>query len=134
MGRIIKRYGNRKLYDTRESRYITLEEIAGYVRDGEDVTVIENETGADQTSVAFAQIILEEERRKGGILSVPLLRTLIRDGEQAIRSFTEGMGRGVSAISDLGEFATRHVQSLVGLGGGEGLGNGAAKEDHKPIE
>lgn len=132
MGRIVKRYGNRKLYDTRESRYITLDEIAGYVRDGEDVTVIENETGADQTAVAFAQIILEEERRKGGILSIPLLRTLIRDGEQAVRAITEGMGRGVSAIGDLGEFATRRVQSLVGLG--DGLGNGAAKEDHKPIE
>jgi polyhydroxyalkanoate synthesis repressor PhaR len=132
MGRIIKRYGNRKLYDTRESRYITLDEIAGYVRDGEDVTVIENETGADQTSVAFAQIILEEERRKGGILSVPLLRTLIRDGEQALRAFAEGLGRGVSAIGGLGEFAAQRVQSLVGLG--DGLGNGSAKEDHKTLE
>jgi len=132
MGRIIKRYGNRKLYDTRESRYITLDEIAGYVRDGEDVTVIENETGADQTAVAFAQIILEEERRKGGILSVPLLRTLIRDGEQALRAITESMGRGVSVIGDIGDYASRRVQDLVGLG--DGLGNGAAKDDQKPVE
>jgi polyhydroxyalkanoate synthesis repressor PhaR len=126
MGRIIKRYGNRKLYDTRESRYITLDEIAGYVRDGEDVTVIENETGGDLTAVALAQIILEEERRKGGFLSVPFLRALVRDGEQAIRPLGDGLGMGA-------------VGSLEELGGGpgftgmeKGLVNGARPEP-KPV-
>ena len=62
--RIIKRYTNRKLYDKQESRYVTLEEIARLVRRGEDLKVIDNETDEDLTAVTFAQIILEEEKRK----------------------------------------------------------------------
>jgi polyhydroxyalkanoate synthesis repressor PhaR len=117
MGRIIKRYGNRKLYDTRESRYITLDEIAGYVREGEDVTVIENESGADLTAVSFAQILLEEERRKGdGFLSLPFLRQLIRGGEQALRDL---VGQGLGALEDVGGMASRKVQDVLGLGNGD---------------
>jgi polyhydroxyalkanoate synthesis repressor PhaR len=117
MGRIIKRYGNRKLYDTRESRYITLDEIAGYVREGEDVTVIENESGADLTAVAFAQILLEEERRRGdGFLSLPFLRQLIRGGEQALH---ELVGQGLGALESVGGMASRKVQDVLGLGNGD---------------
>ena len=87
MGRIVKRYGNRKLYDTRESRYITLDEVARYVRNGEEVTVIENRSGTEITSVAFAQIIVEEERRNSGFLPVGVLRQLICKGEQAFPGF-----------------------------------------------
>ena len=57
--RLIKRYGNRKLYDTSESRYITLDEIARLVRSGNDVKVIDNENGDDLTAITFAQIILD---------------------------------------------------------------------------
>ena len=129
MGRIIKRYGNRKLYDTRESRYITLDEIAGYVRGGEDVTVIENESGTDLTAVAFAQIILEEERRRGDeFLSLALLRQLIQGGEQALQGFVGQVGRSLEA---LGGVASRGVQGLVGIG--EPAGNGGIDE-HKTAE
>jgi polyhydroxyalkanoate synthesis repressor PhaR len=116
MGRIIKRYGNRKLYDTSESRYVTLEEIARYVRAGEDVTVIENETGEDLTSLAFAQIILEEERRKNGLLSLPVLRQLIQHGEQALRGMVAQVDRSMGAIGEMGERAGRRMQELVGMG------------------
>lgn len=119
MGRIIKRYGNRKLYDTRESRYITLDEVAGFVREGEEVTVVENATGTDLTCVAFAQILLEEERRKGGFLSLPLLRQLIRQGGptgEAIASEVHG------GVNGLGRFDI--------LGGAEGFGMGG----HKPVD
>lgn len=61
--RVIKRYVNRKLYDTRESRYVTLQEIAVIVREGEDVKVIDNATKEDLTNVTLAQIIYEEEKR-----------------------------------------------------------------------
>lgn len=116
MARIVKRYGNRKLYDTSESRYVTLEEIARYVRDGEDVTVIENETGEDLTALAFAQIILEEERRKSGLLSLPVLRQLIRHGEEAIEGIRAQVDRGIGTIGEIGERAGRRVQEIVGLG------------------
>jgi polyhydroxyalkanoate synthesis repressor PhaR len=72
MPRLVKRYSNRKLYDTSESRYVTLEEISRWVKAGEDVKIVENESGEDLTAVTFAQIILEEERKKNGYLSLPL--------------------------------------------------------------
>jgi polyhydroxyalkanoate synthesis repressor PhaR len=116
MGRIVKRYGNRKLYDTSESRYVTLEEIARYVRAGEDVTVIENETGEDLTALAFAQIILEEERRKSGLLSLPVLRQLIQHGEQALQGIVAQVDRGMGAIGGIGERAGRRMQEFVAMG------------------
>jgi polyhydroxyalkanoate synthesis repressor PhaR len=115
MARIIKRYGNRKLYDTSESRYVTLEEIARYVRDGEDVTVVENETGEDLTALAFAQIILEEERRKSGFLSLPVLRQLVQHGEEALQGIRAQVDRSMGAIGEIGERAGRRVQEIVGL-------------------
>ncbi len=123
MGRVIKRYGNRKLYDTRESRYITLDEIAGYVREGEEVSVIENQTGTDLTVVAFAQIILEEERRRGdGFLSLAFLRQLIRNGEQ----LPEGLvGKVAPMVDAMGGMTGRGAQEIVGMG--EHLGNGASE-------
>src|ERR1700690_1223480 len=61
--RTIKRYANRKLYDTRDSRYVTLDHIAAMVRAGDDVKVAENTTRADLTTATLAQIIFEEEQK-----------------------------------------------------------------------
>jgi polyhydroxyalkanoate synthesis repressor PhaR len=104
--RIIKRYTNRKLYDKQESRYVTLEEIARLVREGEDVAVIDNETEEDLTAVTFAQIILEEEKRKTNFISVPFLRKLIRSGEARVQDFSE-------AIGDLTEKAGERMWEVV---------------------
>ncbi|HEY8953324.1 MAG TPA: polyhydroxyalkanoate synthesis regulator DNA-binding domain-containing protein, partial [Candidatus Dormibacteraeota bacterium] len=60
---IIKKYANRKLYDTRTSTYITLEGIAGLVRDGHEIKVVDRETGQDLTQVTLSQIVLSEEKR-----------------------------------------------------------------------
>ena len=60
---IIKKYANRKLYDTRTSSYITLEGIAGLVRDGHEIKVVDRETGQDLTQVTLSQIVLSEEKR-----------------------------------------------------------------------
>ena len=60
---IIKKYANRKLYDTRTSSYITLEGIAGLVRDGHEIKVLDRETGQDLTQVTLSQIVLSEEKR-----------------------------------------------------------------------
>ena len=60
---LIKKYANRKLYDTQTSRYITLEGIAGLVRDGHTIEVIDRDTGQDLTQVVLSQIVLEEEKR-----------------------------------------------------------------------
>ena len=71
--RTIKRYANRKLYDTRDSRYVTLDHIAAMVRAGDDVRVVENTTRADLTTATLAQIIFEEEK-KAPRLPVPRFR------------------------------------------------------------
>ena len=83
--RIIKRYANRKLYDTESSSYVTLHEIARFVREGEDVQIIDNNSKEDITNVTLAQIIYEEEK-KGG--SEPRrghsLRNFIQEGRQRL--------------------------------------------------
>lgn len=63
--RVIKRYSNRKLYDTKDSRYVTLLQIAELVRGGEEVRIIDNTTKEDLTEVTLAQIIFEEQKSKG---------------------------------------------------------------------
>ena len=63
---LIKKYANRKLYDTRTSRYITLDEIAALVRDGHDIKVVDRDDGTDLTKVTLSQIVLSEEKRGPG--------------------------------------------------------------------
>jgi len=81
--RTIKRYANRKLYDTRDSRYVTLDHIAAMVREGDDVKVVDNTTRADLTTATLAQIIFEEEK-KTPRLTVAGLRKIIRGGMAAL--------------------------------------------------
>ena len=85
MPRLIKRYGSRKLYDTSESRYVSLDEIAALVRAGEDVHVVENKTGDDATAAILTQIISEEGRAGRGFLSAGFLHDLLRAGESALK-------------------------------------------------
>jgi polyhydroxyalkanoate synthesis repressor PhaR len=89
--RIVKRYSNRKLYDTKDSRYVTLLQIAELVRGGEEVQIIDNNTKDDLTEVTLAQIIYEEQ--KGNQKSLPLqtLKDLISQRtETVLTSLREG--------------------------------------------
>ena len=116
MGRLVKRYGNRKLYDTSESRYVTLEEIGRWVKAGEEVKILENDTGEDLTAVTFAQIILEEERKKNGLLSLRMLREIIQHGEAALQGIAASVDRGMEAIRSVPERAGRRVNELAQVG------------------
>jgi polyhydroxyalkanoate synthesis repressor PhaR len=113
MTRLIKRYGNRKLYDTKASCYITLDGIAALVRQGEDVRVIDNDSGEELTALIFAQIILEEEKKKTGLLSLPALRWIIREGEARLHELRDRMDKGREAIDTVRDFAERSVERLV---------------------
>jgi len=75
--RVIKRYSNRKLYDTKDSRYVTLLQIAEMVRTGEEVQIIDNNTKEDLTEVTLAQIIYEEQKQKASSRNVPPLSARI---------------------------------------------------------
>jgi polyhydroxyalkanoate synthesis repressor PhaR len=81
MAYVIKRYSNRKLYDTQESRYVTLDEIEEMIRTGKEVSVIDAGSGDDLTSVTLTQIILEKERSHRPTLPSAFLHQLIKHGE-----------------------------------------------------
>ncbi len=80
MTKIIKRYSNRKLYDTEQSTYITLDEVQTMVKDGEDVRIIDNKTKEDITNVTLAQIIFEQQKSHKRLLPLSALRTIIQSG------------------------------------------------------
>lgn len=84
--RIVKRYSNRKLYDTVESRYVTLPQIAELVRKGEDVRIIDNNSKEDLTSVTLAQILYEEERKQSSTLPLTALKDLINTSRERLLS------------------------------------------------
>lgn len=83
---LVKKYGNRRLYDTSRSRYITLDELAQSVREGEDVQVVDAKRGHDLTQQTLAHVILES-RGAAKLLPVPLLVQLIRMGDDALAEF-----------------------------------------------
>lgn len=105
---IIKRYPNRKLYDTEAKRYVTLETITQMIHEGQEVQVVDHETGEDLTNLTLSQIIFEQEKKGSGLLPRALLTNLIRAGgdtfEQVRRTLLGGIaGEGADKSS-----ATEH--------------------------
>jgi polyhydroxyalkanoate synthesis repressor PhaR len=94
--RLIKRYGSRKLYDTEESRYVSLEEIGDWVRQGQQVQVLDNQNRDDVTAQTLTQVILEEGKRGMSPVSSDFLHDLIRRGEQMV---TTGIRRGEQMVT-----------------------------------
>jgi len=86
--KVIKRYTNRKLYDTVESRYVTLDEIGEMIKQGLEVKIIDNRTKEDLTSVTLAQIIFEEEKKKNR-MPLSVLREIIRRPGESISGFIQ---------------------------------------------
>jgi polyhydroxyalkanoate synthesis repressor PhaR len=81
---IIKRYRNRKLYNTQSKRYITLDEIEQIIKQQQEITVIDNDTGNDITATTLSQIIFELEKNQTGVLPVNLLFSLAQSGGKRI--------------------------------------------------
>jgi polyhydroxyalkanoate synthesis repressor PhaR len=84
--RIIKRYSNRKLYDTKDSRYVTLLQIAEMVRGGEEVQIIDNNSKEDLTEVTLAQIIYEEKKANSRTVPLQTLKELIHQRTEKVLS------------------------------------------------
>jgi polyhydroxyalkanoate synthesis repressor PhaR len=84
--KLIKRYANRKLYDTKRSCYVTLDEIAQMVKAGEDVKIVDNKTKEDMTAVTLAQIIFEQEK-KVSRMPLSVLRGMIQQSGEALSDF-----------------------------------------------
>lgn len=84
MPRVIKRYDNRKLYDTEDKRYVSLSELAGLIRAGHDIQVVDNATESDITAQTLTKIISEEGARNLPLLQTDLLHELIRRGGKVV--------------------------------------------------
>lgn len=83
---IIKKYANRRLYNTETSTYITQSDLAGIIRSGQNVEVVDAKTGEDLTRQTLAQIILEEESKGAAMLPVNFLRQIIGFYDNSMQS------------------------------------------------
>jgi len=83
----LKKYANRRLYDTEKSRYVTLDEVAELIKEGRQVGVTDARTKEDVTAFILTQILLEEARKKNALLPVPLLHLIIQYGENLLLEF-----------------------------------------------
>lgn len=135
MAYVIKRYSNRKLYDTQESRYVTLEEIEEMIRAGKEISVVDAATGEDLTSVTLAQIILENERNHRTALPAPFLHQLIKHGEawqefvqRSMKSSLEGI---ISSQREMDRIF-REWSTRAGWGGGVAPGRPEPKRETEP--
>lgn len=84
---ILKKYANRRLYDTEQSRYVTLAEVADRIRNGQQVEVFDAKTKEDVTAFILTQIVLEEARNKNILLPAPLLHMVIQFGDNVLMDF-----------------------------------------------
>jgi polyhydroxyalkanoate synthesis repressor PhaR len=100
MVRQIKRYGggSRKLYDTEESRYVSLEEIAAWIRAGQELRIVDSATDEDVTGQTLAQIIYEDHRTGHALLPTAFLHDVIRRGSRAIAEGVEEVQHRVDRL------------------------------------
>ncbi len=86
---LLKKYSNRRLYDTRNSCYVTLEDVSAMIRAGEEVQIQEASTGEDVTAFILTQIVLEAAKRRNSLLPESVLHLIIRYGDNALGDFFE---------------------------------------------
>ena len=115
--RIIKRYANRKLYDTQESRYVTLDQISHMIRAGEDVQVLDNNSKEDLTSVTLAQIIFEEEKKQRSFLPLSALRNIIQTGGASFQDLVTQLSESSKRVGRV--FQHEDSEQVQGEGEGE---------------
>jgi polyhydroxyalkanoate synthesis repressor PhaR len=136
---VIKRYPNRKLYDTEAKQYITLDEIAGLIREGQEVSVIDHATGEDLTAVTLTQIIFEQEKKRKGFLPQTVLTGLIQAGGDTMGTLRRTMATSLDLARQVDEEIEQRVQALINRGelaAGEGrrLREKLIKKDTEPAD
>ena len=121
--RLIKRYPNRKLYDTEAKKYVTLSGIAELIRDGHEIHVVDHTTGEDLTTVTLTQIIFELEKKETGFLPRAVLTGLVRAGGDKLSTLRRTLASPLDLFHQVDEEIERRVRALVArgeLGAGEG--------------
>jgi polyhydroxyalkanoate synthesis repressor PhaR len=110
---VIKRYPNRKLYDTATKRYITLEEIASLIRQGQEVVVIDHASGEDLTAITLSQVILEQERKQEGFVPRAVLAGLVRAGGDTVATLRRALAAPLNLARQVDEEIERRLSALV---------------------
>src|SRR5262245_2164358 len=131
MSYVINRYSNRKLYDTQESRYVTLEELEELIRAGKEISVVDVSTGEDLTSVTLAQIILENERNRRATLPTAFLHQLIKNGEAWQEFVQKSLKSSLEGIMTSQREADRVMREWASRVGWLGWPSGAPKSEKR---
>lgn len=113
---VIKRYPNRKLYDTDAKKYITLDGIAELIRDGEEIQVIDHTTGEDLTTITLTQIIFEQEKKQGDFLPRSLLTGLVQSGGERLSTIRRALTLPLDLLRHVDEEIERRVHLLIRRG------------------
>jgi polyhydroxyalkanoate synthesis repressor PhaR len=113
---VIKRYPNRKLYDTEAKRYITLEGIAELIRQGKEVEVIDNTNGEDLTAVTLTQVIFEEEKKRSSLLPHTLLAGLIQASGDRLSAIQRNLASSMGFIRQVDEEIRNRIDTLINRG------------------
>ncbi len=113
---VIKRYPNRKLYDTEAKKYITLDGIAELIRQGEEVVVIDHTTNEDLTAVTLTQIIFEQEKKSSGFLPQSVLTGLVRAGGDTMNTLRRSLTTPLELLKHVDEEIENRLQTLVERG------------------
>lgn len=116
MAIIIKRYQNRKLYNTKSKHYITLEEIEELIKDQEEVKVIDNQTGNDITAITLSQIIFEVEKNRSGFLPHTLLLSLVQSSGKRIDEIRRNVFDSLNLAHHFDNEIERRVNKLISDG------------------
>ncbi|MGB3717929.1 MAG: polyhydroxyalkanoate synthesis regulator DNA-binding domain-containing protein [Candidatus Promineifilaceae bacterium] len=112
----IKRYPNRKLYNTDTKKYITLDGIAGLIREGEEVEILDHSSGEDLTAVTLTQIIFEQEKKQSGFLPRSVLTGLVQAGGETITSLRRNLASPLDLFHHVDQEIARRLQILVDRG------------------
>jgi polyhydroxyalkanoate synthesis repressor PhaR len=113
---VVKRYPNRKLYDTAAKRYISLDVLADLIRQGEEVQVLDHATGADLTVLVLAQIVAGQERKQEGLLPLSLLTSWIQAGGETLTSLRRALATQFDIVHQVDEEIERRLARLESQG------------------
>jgi polyhydroxyalkanoate synthesis repressor PhaR len=112
----IKRYPNRKLYNTQEKQYVTLDGIAELIKQGEEVQITDHLTGEDLTAVTLTQIIFEQEKKEGGFLPRSVLTGLIQSGGQTLTGLRRTLASPLELFQHVNAEIEKRIQALISSG------------------
>ena len=128
---LYKKYANRRIYDTGSSRYVTLEALAGKIRQGHEVQVIDAKTEADVTAFILTQIVLEQAKRNNALLPTPVLHLIIRYGDNLLLEFFESyLQQIVTTYIDYKKAIDKQFKRWLDMGMGLG---GKSSADGNPF-